>query len=214
MNINIQISLINLQDSAGDPLIPIGEFEDNIFLNPFYATEFDIMTPFGEEVGDYRTTIRGIIFDSSLKASMLFTPDRVLALGLSSEEAFMLKRQFVICTSIYKFADVFFKDYLKSINKSKFLADFKVSLSVEKDPSLVNKILEDAKECADEIKAMMQIGFNFEIFSKGSANIKNLQRPYREWWPSNGNNTPTVSLAATKATDFIRIYKIGSNSVV
>ena len=214
MNINMQISFKDLLDPNSDPLIAVGDFEENMFLDPFYATEFDIMTPFGEEVGTYRNTIRSIIFDCSIHAMMIFTPERVSYLQLTTEQAFMFKRQFVICSAIYKFADIFFKDYLKSINKSKFLADFKVSLSVEKDPSLVSKILADAKECADEIAALMQIGFNFETFSKGSNNIYNLQRPYREWWPSNGNNTPTVSIATTKATDFIRVYKIGSNSTV
>lgn len=211
---NINLSILfgsGLLGANSESVTVIGEYIDDIFLEPMYAIPSDVMGVFAEDIGSYEQQIKKLIFENSIKADQMFTPERVTTLRLTPEMSFMLKRQFVICSSIYRFGDIFFRDYLKSVKKSKFLADFKVSLEVEKDPTLIKKIIDDAKECMDEIAGMLSVGFNFETFSKGSCNPCNLKRPYREWWPSEGGNRPNVPLAASKASDFFRIYKIGAN---
>lgn len=214
-NINLSITLneSNFLDQDSVQLYPgTSSYSIDMLLSPFYATEMDVMMVFGEEPGTYADKIRETIFNNSMKIDQLLTADRKKSLKLTDADAYILKRQFVICSSVYKFGDVFFKDYLQAIKKTKFLADFKVSLEMDKDPTLIKKLLGDARECMDEIMSMLEIGSGFATFSKGSLNPYNKTAGTREWWPSEGNSNPKVSIATSKAASFLRVYKIGANN--
>lgn len=212
INISITLNATNFIDENSVQLVPDSSASINMLLSPFYATEMDVMMPFGEDPGSYTDKIKEIIFNNSLKIDQLLTSERKKYLELSDADAYMLKRNYVICSSVYRFGDIFFKDYLQSIKKTKFLADFKVSLEMDKDPGLIKKLIGDARECMDEIMDMLQIGNGFMTFSKGSMNPYNKTAGTREWWPSEGNSNPKVSIATSKAASFLKVYKIGANN--
>jgi hypothetical protein len=211
MNINVAISI-----NTGTPMYldatPVGsdQFNYNILLKPFYAMESDILTVFMEEYDKYINTVSKIIFEQSIKIDDKLTQAIVGSLGMTPQELFRLKRQYVICSSVYRFGRVFHKDFITSVSKSKFLADLKVSVEIQKDPRMLEALLQDAKHCMDEIEQTVGVEFSFGSFVKGGSNPCNMVSE-RQWYPSNGDNTPAISIAATKVGSFCRKYKIGPN---
>jgi hypothetical protein len=212
-NINITVSIKPgiLLDTDGDPIVVTGECSYNILLNPYYAMEYDIARVFLEDYLSYTEDLRRIIFESSIYISEFTLEDS----NMSPEQIFRLKRQYVICRSVYNFGRIFHRDYMTAVKKSKFLADFKVSLEVQNDPSMIKSILEDAKECYEEIESLMHImsgNSGFSTFVLGKNNPCN-KTSSRQWWPSHGDGTPKIPLAARKAENFCHKYKIGSQSI-
>jgi hypothetical protein len=148
-NIRLGISINPgvLIDEGSVATNPVGSQSLDILLNPFYAMEQDIVSVFADDGIEYFAAIRKIIFEASIKVNDVLTPARQSHLMLSAQEAFRMKREYVTCVAIYKFGNIFNRDYLKSVKKSKFLADVKVSLEIEKDPSLIKQIAADAYDC-------------------------------------------------------------------
>lgn len=212
---NIQFSVtINpgvLQDTSSGAVDPTGEAIFNILLNPFYAMEQDILVVFIDEHASYLETVRAIIFDSSIYIDDILTLTIQKSLGLTDEQAFRVKRHYVICKSVFMFGKIFFRDYLKSVKKSKFLADIKVSLEIEKEPALIQQLSKDAKDCVDEIENMLGASTGFQTFVKGEWNPCN-KESHRQWYPGMGNGYPRVSIGASKAETFCRKYKIGADN--
>jgi hypothetical protein len=208
-NIRIDIGLTGLLDTTSNPITVSSTGSFDILLSPFYATEQDIIGPYADEVGEYTTSIRRHIFEASIKVDQILTTQRVQYLGLTDQELFMLKRNYVICWAVYQFGKVFYRDYLKSIKKSKFLGDFKVSLEVEKEPSLIQRIADDAKECYEELEELFGLSDGMGTFVKGRYNECN-QRSDRQWWPGDRTGYPHIPIAATKSSTFCRRYKIGA----
>lgn len=217
MNIQVQISLNSgvLQNTDGQDIsFPSNNFSYDIFLDPFYATEYDILGVFLEEDGyePYIPRIRKIIFEGSIRVHNILTEAKRKQLGLSVQEAFLIKRQYVICYAIYNFSKIFYRDYLKSVKKSKFLADVKVSLEVEKEPGLIGNIGEDAKKCMEDIMFMLGADMQFMTFVKGQCNANN-KVSWRQWFPTLGSNYPRIPVASDKYFVGTNAYKIGSQSI-
>ena len=210
MNVRIESGLTALLDNQGAPLSVVERGVFDIFLSPFYAMEQDVVFIYAEEGEEYYQKVRHIIFEASMRADHLLTPQRISSFGLSKQESFMLKRNYTICKAVYEFGKIFNRDYLQSVKKSKFLGDVKVSLDIEKDPTLIKQIADDAKHCFKELEGMFEIGSGMSSFVKGRSNPCN-QQSHRQWWPSEGSGNPRVSIAATKAAGFCRKYKIGVN---
>ncbi len=212
MNINLTVSInpavLAYQDSSPMGAIPATNY--NLFVSPFYAMETDILAVFMEDQSQYLDQVAKLIFEQSMKIDDKLTTKIVSDLGLSDQEAFRLKREYVICSAVYKFGRVFHKDYTKAVKKSKFLADLKVSLEIEKDPTMLLSLLHDAKECMDEIEGLTGISTGFSSFVKGGSNPCNYTSS-RQWYPSTGGNRPAVSIAASKVATFCNKYKIGPN---
>jgi len=212
MNINLSVSINpNTLQYTDDIFIVDDTVKDyNLFISPFYAIESDILSIFMEDETAYLTQVSKLIFEQSIKIDDKLTTRIIADLGLSPQEAFRLKREYVICSAVYKFGRVFHKDFIKSVKKSKFLADLKVSLDIEKDTGMLTSLLNDAKNCMEEIEGLIGISTGFSSFVKGGSNPCNYTS-YRQWYPSMGNNTPAVSIAAGKVSAFCQKYKIGVN---
>ena len=210
-NIHLDISLTGLLDPSSDPIVTVASGSFDILLSPFYAMEQDVTCVYADNATEYYPKIRKLIFESSIKVDQLLTPARITALCLTAEQAFMLKRNYVICRAAYEFGKSFYRDYLKAVKKTKFLGDLKVSLEIEKEPSLIARISDDARECYEELEDMFGMGYGegMQSFVKGSNNICN-KRSDRQWWPSDGHGGPRISFAATKAATFCGLYKIGA----
>lgn len=214
-NINIKVSINSgiLLDTEGNPINPADQLELNIMLSPFYAMEQDVLGIFIDEHAPYLETVRKIIFESSIKIDDILTTELQSSLELTDQQAFRIKREYVICNSVFVFAKIFYRDYLRSVKKSKFLADIKVSLEIEREPKLIEDLQRDAKECVDEIEQLLTTaGTGMRSFVKGSHNPCN-KRSDRQWFPGMGNGSPRVPIAASKASTFCRKYKIGADNV-
>lgn len=213
MNIRIEVGLAGLTDPDGNPVVVGNTGVFDMFLSPFYAMEQDVMGVFGDEMDRYFDQIRSMIFENSIKADLLLNAGAIANSGMSAQEVFLLKRQYVICKTVYSFGKIFHRDYMRSVKKSKFLADVKVSLEIERDPGMLARLFNDARECWEEIEALFDLagGHGFMTFVKGRSNACN-RTSSREWWPTDGRGGPRVPIAASKASNFCRKYKIGVNN--
>lgn len=211
MNIKLKISFNDgLLDIDGNPITMVGVSDHDLLLEPFYATERDILSiVMDEPTQKYIDMVREMIFNSSILADDNLAPESLAKFSLSVEEVFRLKRQYVICLTAYDFYKTFYRDYMKSIKKSKFLGDIRVSLDVEKDPSFIMNVFNDAKECYTSIEVSIGVGLGMAIFVKGSNNICN-NRSDRQWFPAVNGSIPRIPIAASKVTGFCSKYKIGS----
>jgi len=209
---NIKLTLNNteapiaLMDGTTVSFLLTKEF--NMLLDPLYATEDDILSLFMEDQTIYWTQVQKIIFESSIKADQVVNDRVIRTLALSPKDVFMIKRDYTICLATYKFGIIFYRDYVTQIQKQKFLADVKVSLNVKKDPTILERLLDDAESCFKDIEDLLNTNGLINTFVKGELNPCN-RRSDREWYPSKGGNTPRVSIAANKTSELCRKYKIG-----
>jgi len=97
---------------------------------------------------------------------------------------------------------------MRSIKKSKFFGDVKVSLDIEKDPTFIMQISNDAKECYESIASMVGLGAGIGSFVKGKSNSCN-NESNRQWFRSLDGGSPKVPIAANKVSSFCGKYKIG-----
>lgn len=211
IKLTIGINPGHLLDTDGQELAASGEASFNIFLNPFYCMEQDVANVFMDDFSTYVDKLRKMIFEGSIEVDTILTQSNIDSMGLTPEQAFMLKREYVICKSVYKFGRIFHRDYMSKVKKSKFLADVKVSLEVENDPSMIKSIISDAKDCYEEIEDMIGTmgGTGMASFVKGGSNPCN-NRSHRQWWPGNGSGEPRIPIAARKSATFCSKYKIGA----
>jgi hypothetical protein len=186
-NIQIEIKINNtLSNTEGDPIVLEGAIVENMLLNPFYATEKDVLNNIIEDPSNKQIIqVKEIIFNNSILADEQISSGMLKPLGLTDQEIFMLKRRFVICSSTWEFVKSVYSTYLSSIKKSKSLADMQVSLDIQNDPSIIKSIIEDAKKCKNDILSMINTssGTGFQSFVKGSKNPCN-KRYGRGWLPS------------------------------
>ena len=207
MNIQINLELTGLQFQDGTPIEAITVDPINMNLSPFYAMEKDVAKVFMDEYMPYMDKLQELIFESSIRADDLFSANVIRAFNLNAQEAFRIKRNYVLCKAIYEFGKVFHRDFIKSTSKSKFLADIKVSLEIEKDMSILSSILMDAKSCIEDFEALA-ITSTFSSFVKGERNPCN-RTSNREWYPAQGGNRPRISMATASWSSMCRKYKIG-----
>ncbi|MDB4533396.1 hypothetical protein N9242_00890 [Vicingaceae bacterium] len=198
-----------LLDIDGNPITIVGTASHDLLLDPFYATERDILSiVMDEPTTKYIDMVREMIFNSSIMANDKITNTMLANNNIDAEQGFRLKRQYVICLTSYDFYKTFYRDYMKSIKKSKFLGDVKVSLDVEKDPSFIVNVFNDAKECYLSIENILGVGLGMSTFSKGVNNACNYTSD-RQWFPGLNGGNPRTPIAANKAMGFCSKYKIG-----
>lgn len=208
MNINFELSFNSgLRDTSGNEISLSGLLSEDILLTPFYATENDVLLILMEEPTiAYEHKVRELIFNNSI-----IIDDKLLGIiDIPEDQLFRLKRQYVMCLSIYQFCKIFYQDYMKSVKKTKFLGDVKVSLDVEHDPSFIMQMANDAKECFEEIEDILMItsGGTMSSFVKGRGNSCNYVSN-RQWYPKIRGSNPRVPIAASKVGSFCVKYKIG-----
>lgn len=180
MNINISLDIPGIKDIDGDTVnVSISE---NISLNPFYASIHDIELYFGEDVkftDSFIDKLGEIIFNKSIYIDSFL---RNKTLCLSDEDIYIIKRDYVICASVYEASKHIYINTAKSTSVKKQLGDFLVERSVTNDLSKINSIGDDAKSCMDDIIDELKSLTNIiaESFVKGSIFGKN-RRSDRLW---------------------------------
>lgn len=201
MNINITIKI---------PLLTTGSVtvSENLLLEPLYITERELLsrylTTYTEEQFD---SAREIIFYNSLKADDLVGKKLD---NLSDKEKFAFKRKLTLCLSVMDFGNKFNTDYIKSLSRSKSLAEFSVSTASTNDPQFVINIIKEAKECVDNIEdILLRSGEGLiRTFVKGALNCNNRDSD-RLWHHYNLDVKSTIPYASQKKMFNGRYYKNG-----
>lgn len=216
MNIKLTLRLQNnvLETEDGNAFVfdkNQSYYSGNFLITPLYALPTDVSDLFMDEPGIYENALYKILFEGSLDIDSILTKNLQTSLGFSDQLAFYLKRRYVICYATFHFGKIFYRDYLKSVKKSKFLADVKVSLEVEREPDLIKNVQADAQECMDYIKGGLAANMQMATFVKGECNPCN-KITARLWYPSLGSNYPDDSMATSKTLFSGKPHKIGDQN--
>ncbi len=190
-------NISNLVETTGELIV-------NVLLDPFYCTEADVSAEFLEpDSFEYIDKIREIIFNGSIAIDnliSLYASEQVG--GITPEQLFRIKRDYVICYSVYSLGNIIYLDYLKSSNKSKFLGDVKVTLSFENDPTTIRDKSKAAKDCMDSIERLFQSWGNsfssMRIFVKGESNSSSKSSSREWWWNMPYQTLSDIPIGATK----------------
>ena len=208
MNINLKLS------------IPFKDTDETLtlvadtLLEPFYITEREVLSVFLEEYSDrFIKGAREIIFYSSIKAN------EILELKLQHfdiEELKTIRRQLTLCLAIIGFGNKFNSDFIKSMSRSKTLADFTVSTTVANDSGFLNNIIKDAQTCVNDLTSLIQEINSGDsvarLFVKGQLNTVNYDSN-RLWAHRNLTSFSTETHASLKKPFNGRYYKNGGNYV-
>ncbi len=208
MNINLKLS------------IPFKDTDETLtlvadtLLEPFYITEREVLSVFLEEYSDrFVKGAREIIFYSSIKAN------EILELKLQHfdiEELKTIRRQLTLCLAIIGFGNKFNSDFIKSMSRSKTLADFTVSTTVANDSGFLNNIIKDAQTCVNDLTSLIQEINSGDsvarLFVKGQLNTVNYDSN-RLWAHRDLPSFSTETHASLKKPFNGRYYKNGGNYV-
>ena len=166
ININIKIPLKNGESSL--------KIEENILLTPLYITENELLSVYlTKYTNEQFKAAREVAFYSSLKA------DEIIGNKIdtfTSKEKFSFKRQLTLCLATIMFGNKFNTDYIKSLSRSKSLAEFSVSTSSTNDPQFVLNIIKEAQQCVADLKSALNMSGDVLIrtFVKGANNEMNM----------------------------------------
>lgn len=208
MNINLKLS-IPFKDTDETLTLVV-----DTMLEPFYITEREVLSVFLEEYSDrFVKGAREIIFYSSIKAN------EILELKLQHfdiEELKTIRRQLTLCLAIIGFGNKFNSDFIKSMSRSKTLADFTVSTTVANDSGFLNNIIKDAQTCVNDLTSLIQEINSGDsvarLFVKGQLNTVNYDSN-RLWAHRNLPSFSTETHASLKKPFNGRYYKSGGNYV-
>lgn len=208
MNINLKLSIPFKDTDETLTLVA------NTLLEPFYITEREVLSVFLEEYSDrFVKGAREIIFYSSIKAN------EILELKLQHfdiEEIKTIRRQLTLCLAIIGFGNKFNSDFIKSMSRSKTLADFTVSTTVANDSGFLNNIIKDAQTCVNDLTSLIQEINSGDsvarLFVKGQLNTINYDSN-RLWSHRNLPSFSTETHASLKKPFNGRYYKNGGDYV-
>lgn len=208
MNINLKLSIPFKDTNETLTLVA------NTLLEPFYITEREVLSVFLEEYSDrFVKGVREIIFYSSIKAN------EILELKLQHfdiEELKTIRRQLTLCLAIIGFGNKFNSDFIKSMSRSKTLADFTVSTTVANDSGFLNNIIKDAQTCVNDLTSLIQEINGGDsvarLFVKGQLNTVNYDSN-RLWAHRSLTSFSTETHASLKKPFNGRYYKNGGNYV-
>lgn len=170
MNINVKITLPF--KATADTLVVSAD----ILLNPFYVSERELLAIFLEKyTEEHFKSAREIIFFNSITADELIKDHLD---QLPEKELALFRRNLVLCLSTVAFGNKFNSDFIKSLSRSKSLAEFSVSTTNVNDPQFVVNLIKDAKQCVEDAKELIDV-----IAMKGEGLIK---------WFVKGENSDNV----------------------
>lgn len=207
MNINIKFK-IPLKDSA-EVLVASAD----TLLTPFYVSERELLSTFLETYTDAQfNSAREIIFYSSMKA------DELIGCSLQSyplKELAIFRRNLTLCLATVSFGNKFNSDFIKSLSRSKSLAEFSVSTTATNDPQFVVNIIKDAKLCVDEAKELIKVieqGGEGLIQTFVKAGQNELSRESNRLWHHYNLPVKSDKAYASQKKEFNgRFYKNGGN---
>lgn len=207
MNLNIQLTIPfkNSQETI--------KVETNTCLTPFFVTERELLNVYLQEWSPrFEVSARELIFYASIRA------EETLKLKLKfipEDELFSLKRQLTLCIATIAFGNKFNSDFIKSMSRSKTLADFTVSTTVSNDTGFLMNIIKDAQACVSDIESIIQElnsgDSTARLFVKGKLNFGNYDTS-RLWLHRNIEEAYSRETHASKK-EYVngRLFKNGGN---
>ena len=183
VNLKLKLPLISLSNPLEKKVITVST---QLMLNPIYALEEDVITPFTTLKEEQLPWVRKLLFDSSITVYRLTKTIEKLNL-ITEEDLFSLRRDFVICMVTNEMAKQLYKDALSTISRSKSLGDFSVSTSTKSDSAAISRIMSDSNSCITGMKALISdmelSGLTPATFTKGASN-PSTRKSARLWWHS------------------------------
>jgi hypothetical protein len=151
IQLNLKIPFIN---ATGNLIVCA-----DLLLSPFYVSEKELLNTYlVTYTNDQFLAAREIIFSSSITADELIKDNLD---KLPEKELALFRRNLTLCLAIVAFGNKFNSDFIKSLSRSKSLAEFSVSTSATNDPQFVVNIIKDAKQCIEDAKELIDaIAFN------------------------------------------------------
>ena len=202
MNINIKIKI---PFKTGDSILTVSE---DLLLTPLYITERELLTKYlVTYTKDHFNSAREIIFYNSLRADEIVGKKLD---NLTEKEQFSFKRKLTLCLSTVVFGNKFNTEYIKSLSRSKSLAEFSVSTSSTNDPQFVLNIIKEAIECIKNIEDILNRSGEglIRTFVKGALNPTSVDSD-RLWHHYDLDTKSTASYASQKKEFNGRYYKNG-----
>lgn len=146
---NIQLDLkIPFINATGNLIVSA-----DLLLSPFYVSEKELLSTYlTTYTNDQFLAAREIIFSSSITADELINNNLD---KLPEKELALFRRNLTLCLAIVAFGNKFNADYIKSLSRSKSLAEFSVSTTTTNDPQFVVNIIKDAKQCVEDAKELI-----------------------------------------------------------
>lgn len=209
MNIKLNLK-IKYKDKSKEPLTIVS----NTLLKPFYVTEEEILSVYLQEYkNDFVQKAREIIFYASVQSDEYF---KIHLKAKLNDELYSLKRQLAYCLAIKAFGNKYNTDFVKSMSRTKTLADFTVSTTIGNDITFLSNIVSDADACIEDIKGIVaelnSSNCLINTFIIGGDSLTALAKdPSRLWW-HRGLPYSSVETHASLKTNFNgRYYKNGGN---
>ncbi len=199
MNIDfkLKLPLVNLEDNTKTTLLLTSA---QLMLNPLYALESDVITPFSSINDEQLPWVRKLLFNASLTVYRLTKPLEKLPI-INKEDLFLLRRDFTICLVTNDIAKQMNKDLAASLSRSKTLGDFSVSTSKKGDSAILLRIIDDSSSCIEEMKKLIEDMIQSTIipvsFVKGRYN-PNTTIIGRLWWHTQLDTTIVDGFANKK----------------
>ena len=212
IELSLKIPLVNILDSSIKKILKIST---QLLLSPFYAVESDILSSFNAVDDKHLPSLRKSLFNHSLSVYRL---TKFLELNgmLSSEDLFLLRRDFVICLATHDLSKSVLKDLGTNLSRSKRLGDFSVATTSKGDSGIILRILNDSQNCIDEMKDLIK---DLELssilpatFVKGRYNPRTKQSS-RLWWHTELPFNVSDGYASSKFKSNGSKYKAGSFNI-
>lgn len=183
MNINLKLNIPLVHEETGDTLK--AKVKSDVLLNPFYATEEDILPKFNDLTEEDIYYLRKQIFNASLTVNRLTEKIEMLRV-LSPTQLFAMRRDYVICLATLDLAKRVSSFLKKAQSQSKTLGDFSVSRSETSDNTSITTIINTSLECIKEMNNLIMVTEQERVlpreFIKGRYNTSNIQANDRLWW--------------------------------
>lgn len=197
MNINLKLKLKLVNQQAE---IKVIKTSATILLNPYYASEDEIISVFSDLTDEKLLLTRKLIFNNSILALNLTRTVEKLNI-LPSVELFALRRDLTICLTTNDLAKHLNKDLINANQRSKTLGDFAVSTSTRADNTVLKEVLANSSNCIAELKGLI-LDIESErvlpkAFTKGILN-PNSKMSSRLWWLEDFPIKISDSYATTK----------------
>ena len=179
INLKLKLKLVNQQTET-----KIVNTSATMLLNPYYASEDEIISVFSDLTDEKLLLTRKLIFSNSILALNLTRTIEKLAI-LPVVELFALRRDLTICLTTNDLAKHLNKDLINSTQRSKSLGDFAVSTSTRGDNTVLKEVLANSSNCVLELKGLI-LDIESErvlpkAFTKGILN-PNSKTSSRLWW--------------------------------
>lgn len=160
----------------------------DLMLQPYLISESALLSAFVEEseYAKYGQKAREIAFNSSVRA---WEWSKFKLKDYPEEYKIHYVRELALCFAMNAFAKYFFQNFNESLHRSKTYGEFTVTTTVKNNPAALKSLLDQSKQCIDDIKAEIEQAEDL-VNGLGLDNLKGACNPsnafsWRMWFHNN-----------------------------